>query len=103
SGQVHGAFLLRARLDDVDKLTKAGMTTTAMSTFPLAAAIGFGFFWFARTKIIRPLASLQKLTTAMGEGDLRERLTTIGNDEIGQMGQSLNHALDSLGSTLRDI
>jgi methyl-accepting chemotaxis protein len=103
SGQVHGAFLLRAKLDQVDGLTKAGMTTTALWTFPIAAMICFGFFWFARTKIIGPLGSLQKLTTAMGDGDLTERLELITNDEIGQMGASLNHALDSLAGTLRDV
>jgi hypothetical protein len=38
----------------VDGLTKAGMTRTGW-TFPIAAMICFGFFWFARTKIIGPL------------------------------------------------
>jgi methyl-accepting chemotaxis protein len=103
SGQVHGAFLLKAKLDQVDGLTKAGMTTTALWTFPIAAMICFGCYWFARTKIIGPLGSLRKLTTAMGEGDLTERLAVVGNDEIGEMGASLNHALDSLAGTLRDV
>jgi methyl-accepting chemotaxis protein len=103
SGQVHGAFVLKAKLDKVDKITTASMTTTAMWTLPLAGLIGFGFFWFARTNIIRPLTSLQCLTTAMGEGDLTARLETSSRDEIGQMGQSLNRALDRLGSTLREI
>ena len=103
SGQVHGAFVLKANLDKVDKITTASMTTTAIWTLPVAALIGFGFFWIARAKIIRPLTSLLTLTAAMGEGDLTERLETGSNDEIGQMAQSLNHALDRLGSTLRDI
>ncbi len=30
AGQVHGAFVLKAKLDNVDKLTTAGMTTTAL-------------------------------------------------------------------------
>jgi methyl-accepting chemotaxis protein len=103
TGQVHGAFVLKAKLDNVDKATAAGMTTTAMWTIPLAIAVGFGFFWFATKKIIRPLGSLQTLTESIGSGDLTVRLDSTSNDEIGRMGKSLNGALERLGSTMREI
>jgi methyl-accepting chemotaxis protein len=103
SGQVHGAFLLKAKLTEVDQLTKASMITLAVWMTPIAAMIGFGFYLLTSRNIIQPLGRLQNLTTAMSEGDLTKRVEVTGNDEIGQMGASLNHALDSLGSTLRDV
>jgi methyl-accepting chemotaxis protein len=103
SGQVHGAFVLKASLDKVDKITSASLANTAAWVSAVAVVIGIGFYWLVRTKIVRPLTSLQALTTAMGEGDLTVRLENAGRDEIAQMGDALNHALDRLGGALRDI
>jgi methyl-accepting chemotaxis protein len=54
AGEVHGAFVFKAKLDRVDKVAQAGMLQTMMWTLPPTVAIGFGFLWFCRREVISP-------------------------------------------------
>jgi len=55
AGEVHGAFVLRSKLDRVDKVVQAGMVKTALWLLPLAGLIAFVFYLFTRLQINRPL------------------------------------------------
>ncbi len=55
AGEVHGAFILRSKLDRVDQVVRAGMLETAAWLLPVAGLIAFGFYLFTRFQINRPL------------------------------------------------
>ncbi len=55
AGEVHGAFILRSKLDHVDAVVRAGMNNTMVWLIPLTAAIALGFYFFIRLQINRPL------------------------------------------------
>src|ERR1019366_2286135 len=52
-GEVHGAFVLRSKLNRVDQVVRAGMMHTAMWIFPISVCIGIGFFFLNRQIIVR--------------------------------------------------
>jgi methyl-accepting chemotaxis protein len=54
-GEVHGAFILRSKLDRVDAVVRAGMEKTLVWLVPITCAIGGAFYFFIRSKINRPL------------------------------------------------
>jgi methyl-accepting chemotaxis protein len=54
-GEVHGAFVLTADMDRVDKVVAAGMSRTLWWMLPLAVLVGVGFFILNRVLIVRPL------------------------------------------------
>lgn len=55
AGEVHGAFVLKSKLDRVDKIVAAGMAATLTWMLPLAGIIAGGFFLLNRLLIVRPL------------------------------------------------
>ena len=55
AGEVHGAFILRGKLDRVDAVVHAGLTKAALWLVPLAGAIGLAFYFFIHFKINLPL------------------------------------------------
>lgn len=55
AGEVHGAFVLRSKLDRVDATVRAGMLKTAAWLLPVAGLIALGFYFFTRVSISRPL------------------------------------------------
>ncbi len=46
--------------------------------------------WGSRRTLLRPVASLREATRALGRGDLAYRVSNLGNDEFGELGQSFN-------------
>lgn len=55
AGEVHGAFVLRSKLDRVDATVRAGMLKTAAWLLPVAALIALAFYLFTRLSISKPL------------------------------------------------
>ncbi len=53
--------------------------------------------------IIKPLRETVKILDKVSEGDLRTRMVVKSSDEVGQMGSSLNRAIDNMSNTLRAI
>lgn len=62
-GEVHGAFVLTAHMDQVDHVASAraqsaAMTTTLLWMLPTGLVIGLGFFWYGNQSIVRPLSDV---------------------------------------------
>ena len=55
SGEVHGAFVLKADLSKVDDVVMGGVKTAVIWMAPLAAVVGLAFFFIIRLLIVRPL------------------------------------------------
>jgi methyl-accepting chemotaxis protein len=101
-GEVHGAFLLRAGMDQVDQQVKAGMEKTAIWLIPIALLIGFGAF-LAAGRVKAPLAEAVRALQRVSRGDLTEVSFTHNNDEIGHMTMAVQTMSASLRGTIHDL
>jgi len=62
TGEIHGAFILKAPLDKVDAVTRAGFISTLIWIAPVTVLIGLAFYFLNRRIIVRPLnAALAEL------------------------------------------
>jgi signal transduction histidine kinase len=61
---------------------------------PLAAIV----YYFFSARLTRRLKSMNRTALKFAKGDFRERLEVRSNDEIGQLGRSLNYMADELAS-----
>jgi methyl-accepting chemotaxis protein len=83
AGEVHGAFILRSKLDRVDQVVQAGLLETAAWLLPVAGLIALGFYLFTRLQINRPLnQAIASLSSASVQ-------TTAASSEFSRASQSL--------------
>ena len=101
-GEMHGAFLLRGKLDPVDNQVKAGMGKAAMWLIPIAFLLGFGAFLVMKT-IRGPLSEAMSVLQSVSQGDLTRELHVANNDEIGDMAVALQSMSESLRATIGEI
>jgi methyl-accepting chemotaxis protein len=59
--------------------------------------------WAASGRIVRAASSIGEVLRRLADGDLSTRPPQLGEDEIGDMGRSLTHALEELGKTLGGV
>jgi methyl-accepting chemotaxis protein len=78
-----------------------GLRFILLSSLVLVAASLFGLWLSAR--FTEPIRRTVALLAQVAEGDLRSRLEVDSDDELGQMGQSLNRTLDRLEEAFRRI
>jgi methyl-accepting chemotaxis protein len=65
AGEVHGAFILKASLDKVDAVTRAGFLGTLLWITPVTLVIAGAFYLLNRRIIVRPLnAALAEIGTS---------------------------------------
>ena len=83
AGEVHGAFVLKAKLDRVDKVVQAGMLKTLMWTLLLIILIGYAFYWFCRRQIVSPLKVLIENISGASQS------TNLASQEISSSGRNL--------------
>ncbi|BDU77966.1 methyl-accepting chemotaxis protein [Mesoterricola sediminis] len=78
--------------------------TAAMAMLGLVAlAAGVAAAWFITRSITEPLRSFMAVLGQVATGDLRVRADQGAEDETGQLGRSLNLALESLSAALRQV
>jgi methyl-accepting chemotaxis protein len=66
----------------------------------LAIVIAVIVAWWITRGITRPLAEAVTVLSAVAGGDLTQRLNVTSNDEVGQMGRSMNTALTTVGEVM---
>ncbi|MBI4788564.1 MAG: HAMP domain-containing protein [Chloroflexi bacterium] len=66
---------------------------------------GFGVLSFVvvRRQIIRPVIEMARVAQSISNGDLRRRIPSRGDDEIGALANALNQMTDSLQATIADL
>jgi len=94
-GGLHGMFLLRAKLDHIDTVVKAGMGRTTLWLTPLAICIGLGVYLF----MSRISASLGALIESISEGS--EQVTSAVG-QISQSSQSLAQGASEQSASLEE-
>jgi methyl-accepting chemotaxis protein len=102
SGEMHGAFLLRSKMDHVDKHVQAAVWELAKWLTPLALLIGLGAY-VATRRIRGPLVQAVDVLQSVAEGNLTKELKVTNNDEIGDMAAAMKSMTSGLRSMLTDV
>ena len=101
--------LVKLNRDHVDGLVKEAFATSASSLTMVAVAVcgAMALGWLAAWRLVRRVRDrLQPLALAMdglGHGNLTPRVAVEVDDEIGQMGRSLNQSMERLGQTISSL
>lgn len=85
-----------------DKLFLNVVTTLALA-FALTCAIALTSLLISRRYVSRPLQALQASAAAIQAGDLGIEIDVRGNDEIGQLADSLSLMRDALGDLVGQL
>ena len=67
-GEMHGAFVLTAKLDSIDAVVRAGVASTLMWILPTTLLIGIGVYFLVDRTIVRPLQGTANILDASSEG-----------------------------------
>lgn len=86
-------------LESASNATTRYVSIVAIITFALIM-ISLYFYLFHFT---RPLVEMNKITRAMAKMDFSQKCPPYNNNEIGELGQSINVLSSSLDTTLRDL
>lgn len=96
AGEVHGAFVLKSKLDRVNTVVRAGMTQTIVWILPLASLIALGVVFFTRFQINRPLNTAIKTITLAAEQ------TSEASREFSTASQSLASGASEQAASLEE-
>jgi two-component system, OmpR family, phosphate regulon sensor histidine kinase PhoR len=71
--------------------------------FGIALAIAAVLSVFLSRGLTRPLSDMAAVARQLAAGSLRQRIATTARDEIGVLGNALDHMADQLESTIREV
>lgn len=88
-GSLDGAMLLAAPISGLDKFLKDIYVYTAIVGF-MALILSLFIVRRLSKTIVKPLVSMQESASAIAAGDYSRKVETDGEDEISELGKSLN-------------
>lgn len=96
-GDVHGAFHVEMPLAPVQAEVRGAIMTAVLWSSPFVI-VGIGLFiWVFRRLLSKPVARLVEQIRGIQEtNDLTQRTDVVGDDEVGQIGQSVNGFVETL-------
>jgi methyl-accepting chemotaxis protein len=102
AGEIHGAFVLTAHLDQADHVASAraqsdAMRTTLLWMLPTGLMIGLGFYWYGRKSIVEPL---QRVIRAVQSSSLE---TTDASRQIASTAEMLAASATEQAASLAEI
>lgn len=103
-GEIHGAFVLQASLDEVDQLARAGMGSTLMWVLPTFLITGLGALLFVRRTIVRPLEeSISVIDAASAQGESASREISTASQRLAEGASEQAASLEETSATLEEI
>ena len=70
----------------------------------LNVALGFGIVFYITRRMLTDVRDITQAASRIGESDLSKRVPTSGrNDEVGQLALTLNHMLDRIERSIRQL
>jgi methyl-accepting chemotaxis protein len=103
-GEVQGAFVLHATLDNVDAVARAGMIKTTLWVLPVAFLVGLGALWFSRRTIIRPLeASIAVIDAASAQAESSAREIATASQRLAEGASEQAASLEETSASLEEI
>ena len=87
------------------EVTVSNTLSTLMSLTLIATLFGIGFSVVIAQGILRPIRNTTNMLKdiAHGEGDLTQRLDTVGKDEIAELSQYFNQFISSIQTLVSEI
>ncbi|MBI3326569.1 MAG: HAMP domain-containing protein, partial [Nitrospinae bacterium] len=99
---VRGVLRLAIPLTEVTKTVTAVRRTVALGALlALGVALAVGFFISRR--VTQPVTQMQAIAHRMAEGDFEQEAPVTGNDEIGELGRTLNLMAGRLKEKIQDL
>jgi methyl-accepting chemotaxis protein/methyl-accepting chemotaxis protein-1 (serine sensor receptor) len=95
TGDPHGMFLLRTKMDRVDAVVRAGMLQTLLWLLPLSLVVGVLVYWL----ISRIAARLKSLTESVSTGSAE---VTSAAAQIAQQSQALAQGASQQAGSLEE-
>jgi methyl-accepting chemotaxis protein len=108
-GEVHGAFVLTAHLDQVDHVASARAQSAAMRTtlewmLPAGLLIGLVFFWYSRKSIVQPLWEVIRDTrNSSQETAEASRQIAAASQSLAQSATEQAASLDIISVSLAEV
>ena len=93
----------RSQLDAEMDQTGRNSRRIQMAIMAASLVLGSLFSFFLIRVITGPLFQAVNMAHAMSEGDFSQRMTIVHKDEVGKLGQALNHMGETLGQMIREI
>ena len=103
-GEVHGAFVLHATLDNVDAVARAGMVRTTLWVLPVAILVGLGALFFSRRTIIKPLEeSIAVIDAASRQEEFSAREIATASQRLAEGASEQAASLEETSASLEEI
>ncbi len=104
TGEVHGAFVLKADLERVDTVVRAGMLQSLLWVLPLGGGIVLGFVYFNRRLIVAPLrASITSLRNASEQTSAASTQISSSSQLLAEGSSEQAASLEETSATLEEI
>ncbi len=92
---IPAALTLRLDQQDINQIVNSGLRVMLFSSLMTLAVLLAGGYLLAQS-FTHPIRHLANVAQKVADGDLSRRSHLTHNDEIGQLGRSLNHATDTI-------
>lgn len=83
--------------------TREAVTRTLFLVAMAVALVALLLAWLSGRRITRPIQALTQTAQAVREGDLSARARVVGEDEVGQLGETFNEMTTSLLRMTNDL
>jgi len=101
-GELHGAFVLRSKMDRVDNAVQAGMRQCGIWLTPVCLLVGFLAF-LGTGRMRRGLTQAVGVLQSVSRGELTAEFKSDRDDEIGDMAEAMTTMTSSLRATIQEI
>jgi methyl-accepting chemotaxis protein len=103
-GEVHGAFVLKAKLDHVDAVVQAGVMNTLVWVLPLGLLIGVGLYYLNQLKIVRPLiATIHNLNTTTEQTNQAAGQVSAASQSLAEGASEQAASLEETSASLEEL
>ena len=103
TGEIHGAFVLRSKLETVDRIVQDGLLGALLWIAPLLVGIALGIYWLVRVSLVKPLEKANASLDRVSEGDLTGTVEVGAADEVGQLNRATARMLERLRKVVDEV
>ena len=103
-GEVHGAFVLKSKLDRVDRVVTAGMNETLVWVVPGGLLIALAFYLLNRVFVVRPLnAALQSIDQTSDQVAAASREIAASSQTLAGSASEQAASLEETSASLEEM
>ena len=103
TGEIHGAFVLRSKLETVDRIVQDGLLGALLWIAPLLVGIALGIYWLVRVSLVKPLETANASLDRVSEGDLTATVEVGAADEVGLLNRATARMLERLRKVVDEV